>query len=76
VGVAAEVEVLHREGGRLVLANQVAHPRVDVGQPPLERNARTRLDDTAVERGKPAPMREHDAIPGIGRARVYAEDDH
>jgi hypothetical protein len=47
-----------------------------MGEPPLERKARPRVDHAAVERGQPAAVREHDPVPGIGSARVYAEDDH
>jgi hypothetical protein len=76
VRVAAEVEVLHRESSGLVLLDQVAHARVDVGEAPFERDPGPRLDHAAVEGGQAAPVREHDAVPGVGCARVYAEDDH
>jgi hypothetical protein len=47
-----------------------------MGEAALQREARPRVDDPAVERGEPASVREHDAIPGVRGARVYAEDDH
>ena len=75
-GVAAEVEVLDRERRRLVLADQVAHARVDIGEPALERLARARLDHAAVERGEPRPVREHHAVARVRGAGVDAEDDH
>src|SRR5215218_5838954 len=37
VGVAAEVEILDRQRGRRVLADEIAHARVDLGEAPLER---------------------------------------
>jgi hypothetical protein len=49
---------------------------VYLGEPPLEGHARTRVDHAAVERHEPGALSEHDAIPGVRRARVYAEDDH
>jgi hypothetical protein len=76
VGVPAEVEVLDRNRRRPVLADQVAHARVYLGEPPLEGHARARVDHAAVERREPAAVRKHDPIPGVRRARVYAEDDH
>ena len=76
VRVPAEVEVLHRERGGLVLADQVADARVDLCEPTLERDPRAGVDHAAVERGKPPAVRQHDSIPGVGGARVYAEDDH
>ena len=76
VGVPAEVEVLHRERGGLVLADQVAYARVDLCEPPLERHSRAGVDHAAFERGKPPALRQNNSIPGVGGARVYAEDDH
>jgi hypothetical protein len=76
VCVASEVEVLDRERRGLVLADQIAHARVDLGEPALERHAGARVDHATVQRGEPPTMRDHNAVPGIRRARVYAEDDH
>jgi hypothetical protein len=59
-----------------VLSDQVAHARVDLGKPALERHSGARLDHAAVERREPSSLREHHAKPGARGARVYAEDDH
>jgi hypothetical protein len=75
-GVLPEEEVLDRDRGRLVLLDQVRHARVDTCEPPLERLALVGGYDTSVESGQAVPVREHDAVTGRRRARVYPEDDH
>ena len=76
VRVAPEVQVLDGKRHRRVLADEIAHARVDMCEPPLERQPGARVDHAAVERGQPPAVRQHDSIPGVCRARVYAEDDH
>ena len=70
--VLAEEEVLDRQGGRLVLGDQVAYARVDVGQPPLQRSAGTGLDHAAVERRERAAARDHHPVARVRGARVDA----
>ena len=74
--VRAEVQLLERHRVGLVLAEQRVHRVVDLGEPPLRRQAGGRLDHAAVERDEPPAAAGDDAVAGVGEARVYAEHDH
>ena len=47
-----------------------------LGEAQLRGDAGGRLDHAAVQRDEPAAGAAHHAVPGVGQAWVYAEDDH
>jgi hypothetical protein len=47
-----------------------------MSEPPLERHPWARVDNAPIERSQPSAVRDHDPVPGIGGARVYAENNH
>jgi hypothetical protein len=74
--VLAEEEVLDRHGRGPVLADQVAHARVDAGEPPLQGLGGPGPDHPAIERRQPLPAREHHAVAGVRGSGVDPEHDH
>ncbi len=59
-----------------MLGQQRIDPRVYVGQPSLGRRPGGRLDHAAVERDRSAAALGDDAVAGVGKTWVDAEDDH
>ena len=76
VRVRAEVEVLDRERVRRVLVEQRGDALVDRGEPLAGVLPRGGLDHPAVERDQPCAVAGHDAVAGVGGARIDADDDH
>ena len=59
-----------------MLVQQVADALVDIGQPPLQRNAGTGLDDALGDRLQPRAHAADDAVAGAGGARIDAQYKH
>src|SRR5204863_8953019 len=75
-GVLAEVQLLQRDGCRLVRVEQGSDLGMQLGQSALARGGGAGLDHAAVEREQALSTPRDDAVARARKAWVDAKDDH